>query len=76
LSPPPIPADAFTTIDRAHEGRPTTSPHDAIPLTIIAPPVPLRNQFAHLEHDDADTTVSGDIIETRFLGPGEDAAST
>ena len=76
LSLPPLPDDAFTTVERTHEGRPTTSPRDAIPRTIVAPPVHLQNQFAHLGQDDADTTVSGDIIGTRFSGIGEDAAST
>ena len=76
LSPPPLWDDTFTTVNRAHEGRPTTSPRDAIPLDIINPPVLLHNQFEHLGQDDADTTVSGNIVETRFLGSGDDAAST
>jgi hypothetical protein len=75
LSPPNLPDDTFTLVDCEHQGRPTTSPRNAIPLEIINPPVHLHNQFGQLEQEDADTSVSGDIVETHFTGSVDDAAS-
>jgi hypothetical protein len=76
LSPPPLPDDTFTLVDCEHQGRPTTSPRDAVPLEIINPPVHLHNQFEQLGQEDANTSVSGDIVDTRFTGSVDEAAST
>ena len=75
LLSPPLPPDAtFTIVDRGHHGRPTTNPRDAVPLVIINPPVPLHNQFERLGQDDTASTVSADLIETRFGGLDDDMA--
>ena len=76
LSPPTPPVDSFTVIDRAHEGRSTTSPRDAVPPVIFQSPVLTQNQFEQLGQQDDATTVSEDIIAPPLGEYGDDAVST
>ena len=73
MSPPPTPVDLFTVVDRAHEGRTTTSPRDAVPPVIFQSPVTTQNQYDQLGQDDT-TAASDEIIETRFTEPSDAGA--
>ena len=55
------PTQDFTIIARAHEGRTTTNPRDAI--FIVDNPNPSGNRFEHLGQDDVTTIDTGEAID-------------